>query len=115
MFALQERKFMPWIKAAGIAELSPEYPTACSLAGIPIAIYLVESKVCATSNICTHQDALLTDGYQEGGMIECPLHQGQFDIATGRALCAPLTVDLKVYPAEVRDEDVWVQIDDNPS
>lgn len=103
---------MPWLKAAGLADLSPEYPTACSPAGIPIAIYLVENKVCATSNICTHQDALLTDGYQEGGMIECPLHQGQFDIATGRALCAPLTVDLKVYPVEVRADEVWVRVDD---
>jgi nitrite reductase/ring-hydroxylating ferredoxin subunit len=103
---------MSWVKAAGVSDLSPEYPTACSPSGIPIAIYLVENKVCATSNICTHQDALLTDGYQEGGMIECPLHQGQFDIATGRALCAPLTVDLKVYPVEVREDEVWVQIDD---
>ncbi len=46
---------------------------------------------------------LLADGYVEAadGSVECPLHQALFDIRTGRALCAPATENLQVYP--VRD------------
>lgn len=101
---------MTWQQAAQLSELDESYPTACTVGGVPIAVYLVGGKVCATSNRCTHGQALLSDGYQEGGEIECPLHQGRFDIATGKAMCAPLTEDLKVYPAEVRDDAVWIKV-----
>jgi nitrite reductase/ring-hydroxylating ferredoxin subunit len=76
--------------------------------GHRIALYVVDDEVYATSNICTHQFALLSDGYQENGEIECPLHQGRFDVRSGKALCSPLTVDLATYQVEVREGDVWV-------
>ena len=43
---------------------------------------------------CTHQQAHLEDGVVIGTVIECPLHQGRFDIATGKALRAPARIDL---------------------
>ena len=36
---------------------------------------------------------------EPGGSIECPLHQGRFDLRSGRALCAPLTQDLVLHRA----------------
>jgi nitrite reductase/ring-hydroxylating ferredoxin subunit len=101
---------MSWQQVVAAAELDESSPTACTVGGVPIALYRVGDKVCATSNLCTHGQALLSDGYQEGGEIECPLHQGRFDIATGKALCAPLIQDLRTYPAEVRDGSVWVDM-----
>jgi len=55
---------------------------------------------------------LLSDGCQENGQIECPLHQGRFDIRTGKALCSPLTIDLASYGIDVRGDEVWVDIPD---
>jgi nitrite reductase/ring-hydroxylating ferredoxin subunit len=99
-----------WLNVARLSELTPDYPAACSVQGHRLAVYLVDGAVYATSNICTHQFALLSDGYQENGQIECPLHQGRFDIRTGKALCAPLTADLASYKVDVRGDDVWVDI-----
>ena len=45
-----------------------------------------------------------------GTVIECPLHQGRFDVTTGRALSAPVCVDLKTYPVKIDDCGVWVEI-----
>jgi nitrite reductase/ring-hydroxylating ferredoxin subunit len=101
---------MAWQQVGQLADLNESYPTAYKVAGVPIALYKVGNDVCATSNLCTHGQALLSDGYQEDEFIECPLHQGRFDIRTGRALCAPLTVDIKVYPVEMRGEKVWVDL-----
>jgi 3-phenylpropionate/trans-cinnamate dioxygenase ferredoxin subunit len=45
-----------------------------------------------------------------GTVIECPLHQGRFDVITGRALSAPVCVNLKTYPVKLEDGAVWVEI-----
>lgn len=102
---------MSWINVARLSDLTSDYPMACSVEGHRLALYLVDDAVYATSNICTHQLALLSDGYQENAEIECPLHQGRFDVRTGKALCSPLTVDLATYEVEVREDEVWVRID----
>lgn len=52
------------------------------------AIYKVDGAIYVTDNLCTHGNARLCDGFLEGHEIECPLHQGRFDIRTGTALCA---------------------------
>ncbi len=48
------------------------------LGDLQIAIYNVEGEIYATDNICTHAFALLTDGFLDGDVIECPLHGGCF-------------------------------------
>ena len=40
----------------------------------------------ATADRCTHEEASLSDGWIQDGTIECPRHQGFFDIVSGKAL-----------------------------
>jgi len=95
---------------AKVGDLSLDEPLAVSAVGEQIALYLVEGSIYATQNVCTHQFALLTEGYLEGGCIECPLHQGKFDVRTGAALCAPATAPLKTYRVHVEGDDVMVDL-----
>lgn len=81
-----------------------------AIEGIPIAVYNVDGELFATHNICTHAYACLTDGYLDGDKIECPLHQGLFDVRTGEALDGPVDEDLKVYPVRVEDGTILVEI-----
>ena len=46
----------------------------------------------------------------DGEIIECPLHQGRFDLRNGRALCSPATVDLKTYATRTVSGEVQVRI-----
>ena len=64
----------------------------------------------AVHDICTHQYAHLSDGYVEDGCIECPLHQGRFNLTTGAAECAPVTEPIKVYPLKVEGGRVMVEL-----
>ncbi|QJY33842.1 non-heme iron oxygenase ferredoxin subunit [Diaphorobacter sp. JS3050] len=81
------------------------------VAGKDIAFYEVEGEVFATDNLCTHGAARLSDGFLEGREIECPLHQGRFDVCTGKALCAPLTQDIKTYPVKIENMRVMLKLD----
>ena len=82
--------------------MSTEWTRALARADVPderhrrdgrrqeIALYGVDGEVYATDNLCTHGNARLCDGFLMGHEIECPLHQGRFDVRDGRALCSPL-------------------------
>ncbi len=63
-----------------------------------------------TDNVCTHAFALLTEGWLEGHLIECPLHNGQFDVRTGKGMGAPITEDLRTYAVKIEGNDVLVAL-----
>ena len=100
-----------WIDAAARADVPEGDVMAVQLGGKEIALYEVEGKVYATDNICTHGHARLSDGFLEGKEIECPLHQGKFDICTGQALCAPLTENIKTYAVRIENMRVMLRLD----
>ena len=99
-----------WVKAAAAADVVADEPLGITVEGRPIALYRVGDEVFATANRCTHGDAVLSEGFQMDHCIECPLHQGQFDIRTGEPLCAPVTEPIRVYPVRLDGDDVLIQL-----
>ncbi|MGY4310994.1 FAD-dependent oxidoreductase [Bradyrhizobium sp. JR3.5] len=102
---------MAWRKAIAVDELKPNGVTGVEIDGRTVALYLLDGEVFATHGICTHALAFLADGFVDGGTIECPLHQGMFDIRSGKALCSPVTKDLETYSAKVEEGEVFVDLD----
>lgn len=73
------------------------------------AIYrLGNGEVRATDGRCTHADVHLCDGLVRDGIIECPKHNGRFDITTGKAVGRPAKIDLTVY--EVREQNGRIEL-----
>jgi naphthalene 1,2-dioxygenase system ferredoxin subunit len=99
-----------WIDVTATEDVPEDDVIGVDIAGKSIALYRVEGKVFATDNLCTHGNARLCDGFLEGHEIECPLHQGKFDIRNGKAMCAPLTEDVKTYPVKIEGDRVFVAI-----
>lgn len=100
-----------WIDAAGADELPTDDVMGVQVAGRDLALYTVGEEVYATDNICTHGLARLCDGFLDGHEIECPLHQGKFDIRDGRPACEPVTEPLRSYPVKIEGKRVFIQID----
>ncbi|WP_343590548.1 non-heme iron oxygenase ferredoxin subunit [Paracidovorax wautersii] len=98
-----------WTEAAALGDLPEDDVIGVTVAGRDVALYTVEGEVFATDNLCTHGNARLCDGFLEGHEIECPLHQGRFDVRDGRALCAPLTEALRSYPVRIEQGKVYLQ------
>jgi len=90
-----------WIKVASVSDV-PEDGTLLVNFGVePVCLYNLGGKIYATHDTCTHGQASLADGFVEGGAIECPLHQGKFDIATGKAVAVPCVEDIRTYPVKI--------------
>ena len=99
-----------WIDACATSDIDEEDLIAWIYEGQCIAIYNTPKGYFATALMCTHEAQSLEEGLVIDGVIECPLHQGRFDIATGKALGAPVFDDLQTYPVKVEGERVFVQL-----
>ena len=99
-----------WTEVLDSAYLPDDDVVGVDIEGRQLALYVVNGEVYATDNICTHGHARLCDGFLEDYEIECPLHQGRFDIRNGKAMCEPLTADLKSYPVKIQDGRVFVDL-----
>ena len=103
---------MQWIKTLAQDEVADEDVTPAEAAMRAIALYKVEGEIFATDRTCTHGAASLCNGFLMGYEIECPLHQGRFDVRTGKGLCAPITQDIATYPVKIEDGHVFVGVQD---
>jgi len=73
------------------------------------AIYrTADGEFFATDGHCSHERTLLCDGLVMGHVIECPKHNGRFDIPTGKAIRAPVLKDIQTFPTKVEDGSVLV-------
>lgn len=112
----------------GEAEVPKEFVYACRVEELPkscehgkvivtdeteIAIFNLDGRIFATSNICPHEmSPLLAAGAVDCSVetVTCPLHGWVFDIPTGRQLApAEGSGNVPVYEVKVADGEVWVR------
>lgn len=97
-----------WQDLLPISELEKNWVTRVQIGSRRIAVYDTPSGIYASLALCNHGGADLCDGYFDGHIIECPLHQGAFDVRNGRAISAPATRPMMVF--ETRTLNQMVQI-----
>lgn len=76
----------------------------------PLAVFNVAGTFFATSNVCTHNIAMLTDGYFEGDIVECPLHGGCFNVKTGEATSFPCEKPLQTYLVAREGDELYAEV-----
>lgn len=78
--------------------------------GEPVGLYRVGDDVYAIHDICTHEEAYLTDGEfdPEDCEVECPLHGSRFNVQSGEVRILPATRPVATYQVRVEDGNVLV-------
>jgi 3-phenylpropionate/trans-cinnamate dioxygenase ferredoxin component len=99
-----------WTAVCPVDEIDDEDVRRFDHAGRTFAVYRVGDQVYATDGLCTHEQVHLCDGLVMEHVIECPKHNGRFDIRDGRALSAPACVNLKTYPAKLDGGRIWIEV-----
>src|SRR3954452_14479642 len=101
---------MTWQVAAKETDVRENEVIGVVVEGQHIALYRIKGEVFATSDVCSHQFALLSDGFVEGDCIECPLHAAQFDIRTGKVICGPAATSIATYPVKLEAGQVLLDL-----
>lgn len=97
-----------WHVVCRVEDIDTEDVLPFEHAGKLYAVYHTPSGFYATDGICTHENARLADGLVLGEIIECPRHQGRFDIPSGKAKGAPACVNLQTYPTKVEANQIHI-------
>lgn len=100
-----------WTDAIAVADTREDDVIGLVVAGLDLAIYNAAGEIFATDNLCTHGNGRLCDGFFDGQEIECPLHQGRFDVRTGQPTCAPVTAAVRSYPVRIEGGRVFLALD----
>ena len=99
-----------WTDATAVDDVPEGDVIGVIVGGRDLALYNAGGEIYATDNICTHGHARLCEGFLEGHEIECPLHQGKFDVRTGQPTCAPVTEAIRSYPVKIEGGRVFLAV-----
>jgi 3-phenylpropionate/trans-cinnamate dioxygenase ferredoxin subunit len=80
------------------------------VAGRRLAVFRIGDRVFAIDDRCTHRGFPLNDGVLEGMAVRCRTHGSCFDLASGAVVRGPARHPIRIYPVEIRDGQVTVEI-----
>ncbi|NKB27332.1 MAG: Rieske 2Fe-2S domain-containing protein [Rhodobacteraceae bacterium] len=93
------------------SEVEHEEPLKVEAAGLTLAVYRVADEFYVTDDACTHGPGSLSEGFQEGHIIECDFHGGCFDIRDGSVTAPPCMEPVKTYRLVRDDTAVVIEIE----
>ncbi len=99
-----------FVKVAAQSEIPNRASRSVEVEGRRIAIFNLDGTFYAIDGECTHVGGPLSEGTIDGEEIECPWHQGRFNIKTGAVVGPPPMDDLARYNVRLSGEDVEVEI-----
>ncbi|WP_250474128.1 anthranilate 1,2-dioxygenase ferredoxin subunit AndAb [Caballeronia sp. GAFFF1] len=100
-----------WHAIGTLDDFTEGEPAAVVANDKPVAVFRIGDEVFALHDLCTHGHARLSEGFVEDGCVECPLHQGLFDIRSGAPRCAPVTEAVRSYPIRIVDGQVEIHVE----
>jgi nitrite reductase/ring-hydroxylating ferredoxin subunit len=99
-----------FVKVAKTGELAEGKMIMVKAENDEILLAWVGGKYYAINNICSHQGGWLDQGdlHAESLEIQCPLHDGRFDLQTGQATREPCIDAVDSYGVRVEGDDILV-------
>ncbi len=102
-----------WHAALPLDELNQTPRRMVRIAGRQIAVFKTDAGIFACNNRCPHEGYPLSEGTVDGKCtLTCNWHNWKFDLTSGSNLYGG--DQLRVYPVQVRDDQVWVDVSDLP-
>ena len=100
-----------WMEICAAADLGKEDVIRFDHGTKTYALYRdSEGQLYASDGFCTHGNTHLADGLVKGKIVECPKHNGRFNLADGSPARAPICRGLVTYPIEERNGRIWLNI-----
>jgi nitrite reductase/ring-hydroxylating ferredoxin subunit len=102
------------VRVASLEELRARGRLVVRAGPHTICLFADGDAVHAVDNRCPHMGFPLHRGTVADGILSCDWHHARFDLCTGGTF-DPWADDLRRFPAEVRDDEVWVDLSPPPS
>jgi len=97
-------------RACALSDLDDGKPFGVEIDDVEVVLVRQGDTVHALRDECSHATLALSEGEVTRKGIECWLHGSCFDLSTGRPSSLPATEPVDVFPVEIRDGDVHVDV-----
>ena len=100
-----------WTQVAKTDDVPADGTFPATFNGEPVCLYNLDGEIFASHDVCTHGNANLSEGFVVNGHIECPFHQGKFDIRSGAPTAPPCFEPVRVWQPEVVNGELFIARD----
>ncbi|MBI3947177.1 MAG: non-heme iron oxygenase ferredoxin subunit [Armatimonadetes bacterium] len=97
-----------FVKVAAVNEIAAGEAKRVEVGGERVALFNVAGEFYAISDVCSHAEASLSEGFVEEDVVECPLHGARFNVRTGKNLSLPALFPVARYEVRLSGEDILV-------
>jgi nitrite reductase/ring-hydroxylating ferredoxin subunit len=98
------------IDLCSTGDIAPGSALKVEIDELVLAVFNIDGEFFVTDDTCTHGPGSLSEGYIEDDVVECNFHNGQFNIRTGEVVSPPCMVPIRIYPVEVVDGKVTIEV-----
>ena len=99
---MAESTHLEWRQVGRVEDLEATGRLSVAVGEEQIGVFRTESGLFAVDDLCPHGFARLSSGYLHDGVIECPLHNASFVLASGECVFGGLR-KLRTYDVCVDD------------
>ena len=99
-----------FVKALELSKLVPGTMAGVEVEGTQILLSNLGGEVYAVDGICTHEEALLSQGFMIEERVACQLHLSQFDLRTGEVFNPPAVEPLRRFNVKIEEGNIFVEI-----
>ncbi len=93
-----------------LSKLPPGTMAGVELEGRQLLLSNLGGEVYCVDGVCTHEEALLSQGFMVEERVVCQLHLSQFDLRTGEVYNPPATEPLRRYNVKIEEGAIFVEI-----
>lgn len=98
-------------KVANLAELKEDEVKGVRVGNKEVALYLVDGRVFATDDLCTHEFCVISENFEmHGEEVECTCHGSHFNIKTGENTVPPAADPLPTFKTKVENGEVYIEV-----
>lgn len=95
-------------KIAEVGDVAPGQMRTCRTGSEYVLLARIGDEYFALDGFCSHADGFLADGYLLGEYceVECPIHEGAFNLRTGAVTNPPAEVPVVAYEVRIEGSDI---------
>jgi len=97
-----------WVAVCSAIRLTTQALVCARLGAVDLLLIRDGDRIFACERFCPHEQADLSLGHVANGRLSCPRHLASFDLHDGNISAGWASKPLRVFPARIKDEQIWI-------
>ena len=97
-----------WVAVCPAIDLTAQAFLRARVGAVDLLLMRDGERIFACERFCPHEQADLSQGRISEGRLFCPRHFASFDLLVGNMSAGWPSRDLRVYPARIEGDTIWV-------